>query len=135
MPDKLIEGVPKQSLTKQEQKQVKELKAKLAKIEAKTTDKPPDKPDEKPTYTKQVSEERMGKCPVCDLYHYYISKGSKTKVKILTSSFLTGCPKYMAANVDNRLNMIVSNKACAACMDWRHERSACHFKKQKPCWE
>ena len=117
MPDKLIEGVPKQSLTKQELKQVKELKAKLAKFEAKTNDKPPDKPDEKPTYTKQVSEERMGKCPVCDLYHYYISKRGKTKDQSLASSFLTGCPKYMAANVDSRSTMIVSNKACAACMD------------------
>ena len=41
MSDKLIEGASKQSLTKREQKTVKEMKARLAKFEAKTDDKPP----------------------------------------------------------------------------------------------
>ena len=31
--------------------------------------------------------------------------------------------------------MIVENKACAVCTDWRHEPPACLFKRPKPCKE
>ena len=48
MPDKIIEGTSKNPLTKHEQKKVDELKANLAKIEARTNEKPPEKSDDKP---------------------------------------------------------------------------------------
>ena len=63
MPDEIIEGTTKKPLTKHEQKQVDELKAKLAKIEARITEKPPEKSDDKPPYTKEMSEEKDGKVP------------------------------------------------------------------------
>ena len=93
MPDKIIEGTSKRPLTKHEQKQVDELKAKLAKIEARTTKKLSEKSDDEPAYTKEISDEKMGKCPLCNIYHYYVSKRGKTKDLTLTSTFLSGCPK------------------------------------------
>ena len=67
MPDKLIEGASKDPPNKQDLKKIRDLKAKLAKIEAKTDDKPA----ARLPYTKELSEQRVGKCPVCDVFHYY----------------------------------------------------------------
>ena len=97
MPDKIIEGTSKRPLTKHEQKQADDLKAKLAKIKARTNEKPPEKSDDKSPYTKEILEEKMGKCPLCNTYHYYVSKRGVTKGQNLASAFLSGCSKYTAA--------------------------------------
>ena len=68
MPDKQIKGASKEPQTKQDLKRIKDLKAKLAKIEAKTDDK---LPGEITAYTKQLWDHRVRKCPVCDVFHYY----------------------------------------------------------------
>ncbi len=113
----LIEGTPKRPVTKNEQKQANDLKAKLAKIKARTNEKPSDKSDDKPPYTKEMSEEKMGKCPLCTVHHYYTSKRGSTKGQTLASTFLSGRPKYIADKLETKANMIVSNKACALCTD------------------
>ena len=41
----------------------------------------------------------------------------------------------MAANVDARSTMIVDDKACTVCTDWRQERPAYLIKKPEPCRE
>ena len=63
MPDQLMETAPKEPpLKKYELKKIKELEAKLAKYEAKVQEEPGGK---KP-YTKEASEEKVRKCPVCN---------------------------------------------------------------------
>ena len=90
MPDKIIEGTSKRPLTKHEQKQADDLKAKLAKTEDRANEKPPEKSDDKPPYTKEMSEEKIGKCPLCNIHHCYISKRGKTKDLTLASACLSG---------------------------------------------
>merc|ERR1712240_901537 len=115
---------------------MKEMKAKIAKLEAKVVDDKATGGDKKESVIdKKASDDKIGKCPVCDTFHYYESRRGSTKGQNLTSAFLSACPKYVVANVDARSTMIVDNKACAVCTDWRHERPACLFKKPKPCRE
>ena len=54
-------------LRNKEAKQIKELKAKLAKLEVKTEDAS----GEKTPYNKEASEEKVGKCPICSEFHYF----------------------------------------------------------------
>ena len=75
----------------------------------------------------------MGKCPVCSVYHYYTSKKGKTNGRELATAFFTSCPKHKDANIDEKSDYILNNKACAKCTDWRHERTACPKKWEKPC--
>ena len=119
-----------------ELKKIKEMKAKLVKLEAKVVDdKAAGGEKEKSACNKQASKEKVGKCPVCDNFHYYESRRGKTQGQTLASAFLSGCPKYMTANVNARYTMIVNKKAYAVCTDWHHKRLACQFKKPKPCRE
>merc|ERR1712112_163800 len=132
-----------QPADKSDSKQLKELEAKIAKFEAKTDakteaktgDKTGDKPGADKPYDKEASEAKGGKGVVCDEYHYYLAKKGKSAGLTLASSFLTGCPKYKEATVDEKAEMIVASKACAVCTDWKHERPTCPYKRDKPCWE
>ena len=128
MPDLLdSSSKPESTVKKQESKKIKELEAKLAKYEGKVESED----QRKKPYNKEASEEKMGKCPVCGIFHYYVN--SKTK-KELASARLSGCPKFKAMSVEERAETIVAKKACAKCLDWRHERPTCTA-KIKPCSE
>ena len=131
MPDRLIKGASKDLPNKQDLKKIRDLKAKLAKIKAKTDVNP----TAKPSYNKELLEERVGKCPVCNVFHYFEARKGRAAGLTLASSFLTGYPKYMETNVEGRANIIVSKKACAVCTDWKHKRPACPYKRAKPCCE
>ena len=134
MPDKIIEDVLKES--SKDPRKTQETKAKVAKIKAKVTDAKAARNDKKETvYDKKASKERIGKCPSCNIFHYYQSRRGSSKGESLASAFLTACPKYTNATVEARATMIVDNKACAVCTDARHERSTCLFKRPKPCKE
>ena len=133
MPDKIVEDVLKES---KDPKKTKETKAKVAKIEAKVTDAKATRNDKKETvYDKKASEEKIGKCPSCNIFHYYQSRRGSTKGESLASAFLTACPKYTNAAVKARATMIVDNKACAVCADRRHKCLACLLTRPKPCKE
>ena len=133
MPDKIIEDISKESFHSRDPKK---LKAKVAKLEAKVVNGKAAGNDKKETvYDKKASEQKIGKCPLCDTYHYYKSRRGSTKGQSLASAFLSACLKYSAATVDAKATMILDNKACAVCTDWRHERPACLFKRPKPCRE
>ena len=84
-----------------------------------------DKPGVKQPYTKELLEERVGKCPVCNVFHYFEARKRRAAGLTLASSFLTGCPKHMEANVEGKADIIVSKKACAVCTDWKHEHPTC----------
>ena len=53
--------------------------------------------------------------------------------KELASSYFTSCPKYSSAEVEKKAELIVEHKACARCTSWKHERTACLLKTDKPC--
>ena len=133
LPDRLLDTQPKteQTSRRQESKEIKELKAKLAALEGKS-EKVEKRP---PPLTKESSEEKAGKCPLCQKHHYYTATRGKQAGKELASARLYGCPKYKAMTLDQRGDTIIAKKACAACTDWRHERSACTLKVPKPCKE
>ena len=115
MPDKIVKDVSKET---KDPKKMKETKAKVAKIEAKVTDaKATENGKKEIVYDKKASEEKIGKCPSCNIFHYYISRRGSTKGQSLASAFLTACPKYTNAAVKARAMMIVDNKSCAVCMD------------------
>ena len=57
----------KDSPNPKELKKIKDMKAKLTKPEAKVVDdKPAGGEKGKSTYNKQISKEKVGKCPLCD---------------------------------------------------------------------
>ena len=120
----------KDSPISKDSKKIKEMKAKIAKLEAKVVDDKAALGEKKESvYNKKASEDKIGKCPVCDNFHYYESRRGSTKGQTLASAFLSACQKYMAANVDTRSTMIVEKKVSVVCTDWRHKRPACLFKK------
>ena len=108
MADKLIEATNDcKDKPEAESKQIKELKAKLAELQASI--KPSNrsggskgKSDSSQLYTKQASEENNGKCPLCDIYHYYTRSRGNQKGKEFATSLLSSCPKYSSAQVDKR---------------------------------
>ena len=119
MPEKIVEDVLKET---KDPKKTKETKAKVSKIEAKVTDAKATengkKENEKENiYDKKASEDKIGKCPACNAFHYYIFRRGSNKGQSLASAFLTACPKYTNAAVKARATMIVSHKACAVCTD------------------
>ena len=115
MPDKIVEDVLKET---KDPKKTKETKAKVSKIEAKVTDaKATENGKKENAYNKKASKDKIGKCPGCNIFHYYISRRGSNKGQSLASAFLTACPKYMNAAVEARATMIVDNKACAVCTD------------------
>ena len=133
MPDKKVEYILKGN---KDPKKTKETKAKVAKIVAKVTDEKATKNDKKETvYDKKASEEKIGKCPSCNIFHYYQSRRGSTKGESLASAFLTACLKYTNAAVEARATMIVDNKACAVCMDRRHKCPNCLLMRPNPCKE
>ena len=70
MPDKIVEDVSKES--SKDPRKTKETKVKVAKIETSVTDAKAAGNDKKETvYNKKASEDRNGKCPVCNTFHYY----------------------------------------------------------------
>ena len=88
------------------------MKAKVAKLEAKVVDSKATGNNKKENvYNKKASEQKIGKYPLCDTYHYYKSKRGNSKGQSLASAFLSACSKYSAATVDARATMIVNNKA------------------------
>ena len=117
MPDKIVEDVLKET---KDPKKPKETKAKISKIEAKVTDAKATengKKEKENIYDKKASEDKIGKCPACNVFHYYISRRGSNKGQSLASTFLTACPKYTNAAIEARATMIVDNKACAVCTD------------------
>ena len=139
MPDKIVEDVPKET---KDPKKPKETKAKISKIEAKVTDakatengKKEKEKEKENIYDKKASEDKIGKCPACNVFHYYISRRGSNKGQSLASAFLTACPKYINAAVEARATIIVDNKAFAVCMDRRHKQPNCLLTRPKPCKE
>ena len=135
MPDKIVEDVPKET---KDPKKPKEMKAKISKIEAKVTDAKAmengKKEKEKENiYDKKASKDKIGKCPACNVFHYYFSRRESNKGQSLASAFFTACRKYTNAAVEARATMIVDHKACAVCMDKRHEQPNCLAMRPKPC--
>ena len=132
LPDRLLDSAPKseQSSRRQEAEKIKELKAKIAALEGKPEDT---ERRSRPVYNKKISEEKAGKCPLCQEHHYFKSTLGASKGKELASAQLRACPKYRAMTLDQKADTIVSKKACAACTDWRHDRSACTSRKPKSC--
>ena len=119
MPDKIVEDIPKET---KDPKKPKETKAKVSKIKAKVTDAKAmengKKEKEKENiYEKKASKDKIGKCPACNVFHYYISRRGSNKGKSLASAFLTACLKYINTAVEARATMIVDNKACQVCTD------------------
>ena len=135
LPDRLLDSAPKivDNTGRQERKdeEIRKLKAKLAAFEGSSerTQKTP-----KSAWTKEMSEEKTGKCPLCKEHHYYTFQGKgPNKGKEFASARLESCPKYIAMTLDQKTEAIINKKACAVCTDWRHERSACVTKSTKPC--
>ena len=99
-------------------KKMKDKKVKVAKIKAMVNNaKATENGKKEIVYNKKASKEKIGKCPSCNVFHYYISRRGSTKGQSLASAFLTACPKYTNAAVKARATMIVDNKACAVCTD------------------
>ena len=104
LPDRLMDSAKESQPKKHELKKIKELEARLAKYEAKVEEKPgANKP-----YTTEASEEKVGKCLVCNEFHYFQAKKGKSAGLTLASSFLTGCPKYKEATVEGKADIIVA---------------------------
>ena len=56
------------------------MKAKVAKLEAKVVNGKAAGNDKKETvYNKKASKDKVGKCLVCDTFHYYESRRGSTK--------------------------------------------------------
>ena len=73
---------------------MKEMKAKIAKLKAKVVDDKAAGGEKKESvYDKKASEDKIGKCPVCDNFYYYKSRRGSTKGQTLASVFLSACPK------------------------------------------
>ena len=129
-------SVSKDSHNSKESKEIEEVKAKIANLEAKVVNnKAAGGEKEKSAHDTQAFKEKVGTCPLCDDFYYYEWRKGKTKGQILMSAFLSLCPKYIAANVDTRSTMMINNNACALCTDQRHQRPACQWKTPKPCRE
>ena len=137
MHDKIVKDVSKET---KDPKKPKETKAKVSKIQAKVTDAKATENGKKEKekeniYDKKASKDKIGKCPACNVFHYYISRRGSNKGQSLASAFLTACPKYTNAVVEARATMIVDHKACAVCTDSWHERPNCLATRPKPCKE
>ena len=129
LPDRLLDNAPKSEASPrdQESKEIRELKATIARLEGQAA-----RPD-KPTWNKEISEQKAGKCPICDEYHYFKSTRGPSQGQDLASPCLHTCPKYKTMTLDQKVDTIITKKACAACTDWRHERPSCPSKADKPC--
>ena len=76
MPDKMNDGAftSKDSPNSKDSKKIKKMKAKMTKLKAKMVDdKAGGGEKEKSVYDKKASEDKIGKCPICDSFHYYES--------------------------------------------------------------
>ena len=99
MPDKIVEDVPKET---KDPKKPKETKTKISKIEAKVIDakamengRKEQEKEKENIYDKKASKDKIGKCPACNVFHYYISRRGSNKGQSLASAFLITCPKYI----------------------------------------
>ena len=101
MPDKIVEDVSKET---NDPKKTMVTDAKAMENRKKEN-----------AFYKKASKDKIGKCPGCNIFYYYISRGGSNKGQSLASAFLTACPKYINAAVEARAMMIVNNKACAVC--------------------
>ena len=78
------------------------------------------------TKAKNYEEQKMkvGTCPQCGDYHSFIVRFNTENI----SANLRSCESFTSLSPKDRAEVVRSNKICAMCLDWRHERSAC----QKP---
>ena len=72
---------------------------------------------------------KIGACPHCSEHHSFV--GGKTKEEIVSASF-RNCKEFLDLDVRGRASVVEANKACAQCLDWRHDRTTCE-KVKKPC--
>lgn len=128
MPDRLLAGakveVKKGEDESDKDKEIRSLKQKLMAFERKEPEKT----------SKAALEEKLGKCPICKVLHYYIPKQGPRKGQKLISDKLFGCDKFVALPLEERAEFVVKNNACASCLSWNHERSSCSA-KPNPCQE
>ena len=128
MPDRLLAGakveVKKGEDESDKDKEIKSLKQKLMAFERKEPDKT----------SKAALEEKLGKCPLCKVLHYYIPKQGPKKGQKLISDKLFGCDKFVTLPLEERAEFVVKNNACASCLSWNHERSSCSG-RPNPCQE
>ena len=121
MPDKLDPITQTDSKVQMEEKskdqQIEALQARVNALEGRVKDEKEDKSEK----NLKKAEEKIGKCPACDNFHYYEGKkGDK-----VVSDKLWACEKFTALSLDKRVELVVKEKACASCLSWKHERSAC----------
>ena len=128
MPDRLdhFKGskAGKQTEEKSDADKIKALEAKLFHLEAKKpgTPKPDSKSPEEVKEQLKKSEEKSGKCPICDEFHYFkpMGKGEKR-----AGDRLSGCEKFRRMSLAEKEDIVIKKKACAKCLSWKHERGAC----------
>ena len=88
---------------------------------------------QRPAYASQAFIDRIGPCPLCQKLHFYKSKKSRSKGKLLVSTFLSLCPLYVSADVNIKLSMIENNNGCTLCTNRRHTSSACNWNPPRYC--
>ena len=72
-------------------------------------------------YTKAVSERKVGRCPICYNFHYFVATYGDSEGHTLTSSYLTSCDVYENATPDVRAHYVLTNDACTICTNWNHD--------------
>ena len=66
--------------------------------------------------------EMVGKCPLCDELHIYISR---TKQQFVSGS-LNSCDQFTAMGAEDKAKTVESLGACALCLNWNHNREECN---------
>ena len=131
MPDKLdplSKNEPKTHTEDKKDEKIKSLQARLNALEGRPGGEGAEKRDKLEKNLKKA-EEKIGKCPACDSFHYFTgSRGHK-----VVSDKLWACEKFSGLSLEQRVDLVIKKKACASCLSWKHERSACE--KPRTCSE
>ena len=83
-------------------------------------------------YSRKVLTTSIGgdACPVCEGSLQQIEIASKEGPKIITSTKLVGCPKFLSANDEDKREIFLKVKSktqelCQLCTGWGHDSSKC----------
>ena len=67
-------------------------------------------------------QSRVGPCVQCSMHHTFIQRGGNLEC---VSCRLSSCDSFKDLSPQERASVVESNKACASCLDWTHERTEC----------
>ena len=82
------------------------------------------------------AEEKIGKCPLCNLHHTYLRRLRSTGAQITwPADQLSGCLEFRNMSPEDRGALVEKVEGCIKCLSWMHQADNCDRKRDQRCQE